>query len=209
MSPMIQSAFWEGLWSGVFELLAIGCVAFWVNIVYQRIRARQSLRRDLIEEIDAFSYDLYKPRKLYQALLDQPTLLAEIEDPKERSVQRSLLTHQCLVELTECVGRFRAIQVKLVPLFGFNVELFGYYLAIWRYLREIRKRMERRESLYFHHESPTSSDAFYRLIDQFRYRVQVIPSIKQKPQLLSTPDDIQAEMNAKGERVYQTYFGDS
>ena len=67
----MSEAFWNGLWGGVFELIALGLVAGWVNLVYQRIRSRQDLRRDLIDEIDQFSTALYRPRKLYQFLLEQ------------------------------------------------------------------------------------------------------------------------------------------
>ena len=67
----MSDAFWSGLWSGLFELIAIGLVAGWVNFIYQKIRSRQELRRDLIEEIDQFSSSLYKPRKLYQLSLER------------------------------------------------------------------------------------------------------------------------------------------
>ena len=35
------------------------------------------------------------------------------------------------------------LTLLIVPLFGYHLELFGCYLAIWRYLKQIRGRMER------------------------------------------------------------------
>ncbi len=208
MQPWMRDAFWQGLWGGVFELVALGGVAVWVNIIYQRIQSRQQRRRDLIDEIDAFSHGLYKPRKLYQATLERPLAeaVAGALSEGERAALRARRLHDCLSELTEAAGRFRAVQVKLVPLFGFDVELFGYYLAIWRYLREIRKRMERGESLYFHHEGAESADAFYRLVDSFRYRVQVAPSSSERPGLLTPPPALLARMEERGAELYAHYF---
>ena len=65
----MKEAFWQGVWGGVFDLIAIGLVASWVNMIYQRIRSRQNARKELIDELDTFSNELYKPRKVYQALL--------------------------------------------------------------------------------------------------------------------------------------------
>ena len=58
----MSEAFWNGLWGGIFQVIALGVVAGWVNLIYQRIRSRQDLRKDLVEEIDAFSNALYKPK---------------------------------------------------------------------------------------------------------------------------------------------------
>lgn len=208
MEPWMRDAFWQGLWGGVFELVALGGVAAWVNLIYQGIQSRQQRRRDLIDEIDAFSHNLYKPRKLYQSTLERPLAesIAGALTEAERATLRAQRLQDCLSELTEAAGRFRALQVKLVPLFGFDVELFGYYLAIWRYLREIRKRMERGESLYFHHEGAESADAFYRLVDAFRYRVQIAPSTSERPSLLTPPAELLARMEARGEELYAAYF---
>lgn len=206
MEPWMRDAFWQGLWGGLFELLALGMVALWVNLIYQRIQSRQRRRADLIEEIDAFSHALYKPRKLYQAALDRPELF-DFAPEGDRESLKAQRMQACLADLTEAAGRFRALQVKLVPLFGFDVQLFGFYLAIWRYLRQLRKRMERGESLYFHHESASSADAFYRLIDAFRYRVQLTKSARDKAQLITPPPHLLSEMEQEAEALYERYFG--
>lgn len=193
----MSDAFWSGLWSGVFELVAIGLVAGWVNLIYQRIRSRQALRSDLIDEIDQFSAALYKPRKLYHHLLGLPS--------SER-VNREAELLRCLEELTSAAGRFRALQVKLIPLFGFDVEMLAHYLAVWRAIREVRKRMERAESLFATHETGDSSDALYRLLDQFRYRAQVTPSVKHKPSLLNPPPALSAQIEARSVALYERYL---
>ena len=197
----MSEAFWNGLWGGIFELLALGLVAGWVNLVYQRIRSRQDLRRDLIDEIDQFSTALYKPRKIYQFLLEQ-----------KDSAQTDLMQAerlQCLREFTDAAGRFRAIQVKLVPLFGFDIEVFAHYLAVWNAIREVRKRMEKGDDLYAEHETGSSSDALYRLLDQFRYRAQVTPSIKNKPSLLAPPTGVEEAIKSRAVEIYQKYLRQS
>lgn len=194
----MSEAFWNGLWAGIFELLAIGLVAGWVNLIYQRIRSRQALRSDLIDEIDQFSAALYKPRKMYQHLLTVSS------DQQALNLEQELL--RCLEEFTSAAGRFRAIQVKLIPLFGFDIEILAHYLAVWRAIREVRKRMERSESLFATHETSASSDALYRLLDQFRYQAQVTPSIKQKPTLLTPPPTLSAQIEERSQEVYQNYL---
>ena len=206
MDLLKNEAFQEGLWGGVFEVIALGIVAFWVNVVYQKIQRRKQQRRELIHDLDAFSSALYPPRKLYQALLDRPEILEHITDERERTLYKMNLLNEYLADLTRCAGQFRALQIQIVPLFGYHVELFAYYMAIWRYLRQLRKRMERKESLYFHHETPDSSDAFYRLIDQFRYQIQITPSIHQRPSLLSPPSELRLKMQSKADDLYQAYF---
>jgi hypothetical protein len=201
----MSEAFWNGLWAGIFELCALGFVAGWVNLVYQRIRSRQDLRRDLIDEIDAFSTDLYKPRKIYQYILQEQNKKQEGRDRASPVIDHP---HQlsCLEAFTDAAGRFRAIQVKLVPLFGFDIELFAHYLAVWQAVREVRKRMERGEDLYAEHENSSSSDALYRLLDQFRYRAQVTPSIQHKPSLLSAPEGVEEQIKTRADEIYQHYL---
>ena len=201
----MSEAFWSGLWGGVFELIALGFVAGWVNIVYQRIRSRQSLRQDVIEEIDAFSTALYKPRKLYQLILAHEAETQSSSSDMKKLFDRPELL-RCLEEFTEAAGRFRALQVKLVPLFGFDVEIFAHYLAVWNAIRDVRKRMERGEDLYASHESGSSSDALYRLLDQFRYRAQTTPSIRQKPTLLSPPSPVEDQIRLRAAEVHSRYL---
>lgn len=207
MDLLNNQAFLEGFWGGVFEVIALGIVGFWINIVYQKVQSRKKQRQTLVDDLDAFSTALYPPRKLYQALLDRPEIIAHIEDEQERTMYKMKLLNQYLSEFTHCAGQFRALQVQLIPLFGYDVNLFGYYMAVWRYVRQLRKRMEQKQTLYFHHETPSSSDAFYRLLDQFRYQIQTTPSIQSKPSRLSIPTEIQRQIQTQADEIYQTYFG--
>ena len=203
-----SSAFEEGLWQGVFQLLALGIVAFWVHFVYQRYRQRSDGRQELIDEIDSFTITMYRPRKLYQLLIDtRHDCLAGIADEAARETRRAELKHGCLSDLIESIGRFRAVQVKLVPLYGYNLELFGYYMAIWRYLKQVRTRMQAGESLYFHHEQPESVDAFFRLIDAFRYRIQLSSFVGSSPGLVRPPREVLDKMGLRGKELYTEYFG--
>jgi hypothetical protein len=200
-------SFTSGLWQGVFQLLSLGIVAFFGNIIYRRYRERDTARQDLLNEIDQFTVALYKPRKVYQGMLStDPDLLAGMADP-QRQIRRIEIIEESLEELTAVTGRFRSLQVNIVPLYGYHEELFSYYLAIWRYLKEIRRRMERRENLYFHHESPESVDAFYRLIDEFRYRVMVARFVPRPPTRGRPPGEFLDRMHERGRAIYQGYFG--
>ncbi len=157
--------------------------------------------------MDTFTDRLYKPRKIYQAVLGPaPDLLAGISDDLQRECRRVEVLQRCLEEFVDVTGRFRALQVKLVPLYGFHVELFGFYLAIWRYLKEVRRRMEQRQSLYFHHEQAESADAFYRLIDRFRFRLMVEKITGQGAGLVQPPADLLKQMQQRGDAVYAEYF---
>ena len=94
----MSDAFWEGLWSGFFELIALGLVAGWVNLLYQRQRERSTAQRQLGAEIDLFLTQLYKPRKIYQLHLAREVG----EEGREAALYR------CLEELVDAAGRFRA-----------------------------------------------------------------------------------------------------
>lgn len=203
----MSEAFWNGLWGGIFELIALGLVAGWVNLGYQRIRSRQALRQDVIEEIDAFSTALYKPRKMYQMILEHEAKGSESNEHREILGRPELM--RCLEDFTEAAGRFRALQVKLVPLFGFDEEIFAHYLAVWSAIRDVRKRMERGEDLYRSHESSSSSDALYRLLDQFRYRAQITASVRHKPTLLAPPPSVEAQIKQRAEEIHMRYLSDS
>lgn len=201
------SALENAAWQCLAQVVALGVVGFFVNILYQHYRQRSTARQELIDNLDAFTARLYKPRKIYQAVITPtPDLLAGISDATQRECRRAELVQRCLEELVEVTGRFRAIQVKLVPLYGFHVELFAYYLAIWRYLKEVRRRMELRESLYFHHERAESADAFYRLIDSFRYRILLEKISGQGIGPVQPPAELLKEMKQRGAAVYAEYF---
>ncbi|HEX8199913.1 MAG TPA: hypothetical protein VF590_05460, partial [Isosphaeraceae bacterium] len=131
LSSLWQDAQFEGaLWQGLFQLVALTIAAAFGTFVFQRVRARQVARQVLIDEIDDFTTQLYKPRKLYQIFHENgDALLAEIDDPLQRRARRNAVLLQALEELIAVTGRFRSLQVKLVPLYGYNTELFAYYLA--------------------------------------------------------------------------------
>jgi hypothetical protein len=202
-----EEAFWQGLWGGIFQLLTLGLVAVIANLVYRRYRQRADARQELIDAIDQFTIRLYQPRKIYQ-LLTTPghPLLSRVADPQHLEAWRARKIERTLEQLVAAIGRFRALQVKLVPLFGYHAELFAYYLAIWRYLKEVRERMERLESLYFHHEKPESMDAFYRLIDSFRYRLLTERTVWRPPGLVRPPQDLLLQMRQQADSIYAEYF---
>lgn len=205
-SEMMNSAFWQGLWSGVFELITLSIVAFFVNIIYQKKQDLARAKRDLIDEIDDFSNSFYHPRKTYQSLIEEPAKFSNLLDEKEFKFQQYTAIQKLLYEITESIGRFRAIQVKIVPLFGYDIELFAYYLAIWKYLKQIRKKMENQESLQA--KSPEQKDLFYKMIDEFRYRILTKSLTKHAPPMIYPPADILAEMQRQSEIIYQQYFKD-
>ncbi|MEE2644168.1 MAG: hypothetical protein VYD19_04490 [Myxococcota bacterium] len=113
---------------------------------------------------------------------------------------------QALKAITESAGRFRALQVQLLHLFAYHPEIFAHYLSIWNYLRELRKRMERHESLYFHHESERSSDAFYQLLDRFRYLTQTAPMVSEAPRLMTLPEETPRALEARAATIYAERF---
>jgi hypothetical protein len=168
------SAFVQAFWQGGFQLAGLIIVAGFGTFIYQRRQARLKLREELIDSINQFAIRLYKPRKLYQAILDQTCdPLAHGAEPAQREARRLKMLYRALEEVVAATGQFRVLQVKLIPLYGHDPEIFGYYMAIWRYLKEVRGRMGRSETLYLHAEGPDSADAFYLLIDGFRYRIML------------------------------------
>src|SRR5262249_49778938 len=80
--------------------------------------------------------------------------------------------------------------------------------AIWRYMKEIRRRMEKGESLYFSNEKPEPGDAFYRLFDSFRYRVSKAGYPWRQPEIAQPPPALLARMRAAGDAVFRQYFGE-
>jgi hypothetical protein len=203
------TAFVQGLWQGVFQLVALALVAAFGTFIYQRRQARYRLRDELIDSVNQFAVNLYKPRKLYQAVIDQTCdPRAQAADPSHREARRLEVIYRSLEEVVAATGQFRVLQVKLIPLYGHDPEIFGYYVAIWRYLKEIRDRMGRSETLYFHAEKPDSPDAFYLLIDAFRYRILVRPFVRQPPGLAKPAPEVLAALRRRGDEVYAEYFPD-
>jgi hypothetical protein len=202
-----ETAFAQGFWQGFFQLLALAVAAAFGTFIYQRRQARYTLRDELIESINQFAVNLYKPRKLYQAILDQTCdPLAHLADSSHREARRLETIYRALEDVIAATGQFRVVQVKLIPLYGHDREIFGYYLAIWRYLKEIRDRMGRSETLYFHAERPDSPDAFYLLIDAFRYQIMLRPMVSRPPVLAKPSDTVLAELRRRGDEVYAAFF---
>jgi len=197
------------LWSAISQLAVLAIVGFVANIVIRRFREVSTARQDLLKEIDAFSIHLYKPRKIYQVMIDHCNeLLTGISNSDERECRRLEAIHKALEELVEATGRLRTFQVKIIQLYGYDLDLLAHYLAIWRYMKEIRRRMEKGESLYFSNEKPESGDAFYRLFDSFRYRVTKAGYPWRQPEIAQPPPELLARMRAAGDAVFRQYFGD-
>jgi hypothetical protein len=202
------AAFAQGFWAGVFQLIGLAILATFGNLVYQRVKARYALRQELIDEINEFAINLYKPRKMYQSLIEGDNdPLARIADAQQREARRLEIVSRATEEVVAATGRFRAVQVKIIPLYGHDLELFGYYMAIWQYLKEIRHRMTQCESLYSATEEVGSQDALYMLIDTFRYRVMLRRFNWEKPPLSRPPQDVLEAMRRRGDEVYAEYFG--
>jgi hypothetical protein len=203
------SAIAQGFWQGVFQLLALAIVAAFGTFIYQRRQARYALREELIESINQFAINLYKPRKLYQAIIDQTCdPLANLSNSSQREEQRLETIYRALDEVVAATGQFRVVQVKLIPLYGHDREIFGYYMAIWRYLKEIRHRMGRSETLYFHSERPDSPDAFYLLIDAFRYQIMVSPIVRRPPVLAKPSSEVLEKLRCRGDEIYAEFFSE-
>lgn len=203
-----EEGFWQGIWSAVFNIVALALTAIWVNYFFQRYRLKSTLRQELIDEVDVFTIQLYKPRKIYQSVLNNSTGLwgEDTNGGDTWGEHRLEVVRQLLGEIVEAIGRFRALQVKIVRMFGFHEQLFGHYLAIWKYLKEIRDRMERRQSLYFHHEDPTSVDAFYRLIDRFRLLVANEQIHLRQVGTVRPPMALLEKLRERGNAIYEEFF---
>jgi hypothetical protein len=201
------AAITQGFWQGVFELLALAIIAASGTFIFQRRQARYTLREELIDSINQFAINLYKPRKLYQAIIDQSCdPLAHVADASHREARRLETIYRALEDVVAATGQFRVVQVKLIPLYGHDPEIFAYYLAIWRYLKEVRDRMGRSETLYSHAERPDSTDAIYSLIDSFRYRIMLQPFIRRPPGLARPSEEVVAALRRRGDEVYAEFF---
>jgi len=197
----------QGFWQGAFQLLALALVAAFGTLIYQRRQARYALRDELIDSINQFAISLYRPRKLYQAIIDQTCdPLAHCADSSHREARRLETIYRALEDVVAATGQFRALQVKLIPLYGHDSEIFGYYMAIWRYLKDVRDRMGQAETLYFRGEGPDSPDAFYLLIDAFRYRIMLRPFVRRPPGLAKPAPAVLAELRRHGDEIYAEHF---
>jgi hypothetical protein len=198
-----ESAFW----TAAGHLVVVGVAGFVANILYKRYRDLATSRQELLKNIDEFSFALYKPRKLYQVMIDLTTdLLPEVCTAREREVRRLETIHQAMSDLVAATGRFRTFQVEIIRLYGYNMELLSHYLAIWRYLKHTRRRMERGASLYFPGEHSGSEDAFYNLFDAFRFRISVARFVHTAPSAAKPADSVVADMRRLGDEVFDQYF---
>ncbi len=197
----------NAFWTAVSQLFVVGVAGFVANIIYRRYRDLSTARQELLKNIDEFSHALYKPRKLYQVMIDCTTdLLPTVCTPNEREVRRLDTIHEALADLVSATGRFRTFQVEIIRLYGYNMDLLSHYLAIWRYLKFTRRCMERGVSLYLPGEQPGSEDAFYNLFDAFRFRISVARFVYNSPAAAKPPDSIIAEMRRQGDEVFDHYF---
>lgn len=207
MRPMLWAEtdpIMAAFWGAVFQLCVLAIAGLVANIIFRRFRDRSTARQELLNDIDLFSVQLYKPRKIYQIMVEQPEqLLAGVCTAEQRDIHRLQAIHQALQELTEATGRFRTLQVALIGLYGFNLDLLAHYLAIWTYLKELRHRMEKGESLVVGQKP--KGDAFYHLFDNFRYRVSVA-TFAPPPKLVQPPPDVLAEMQRAGDVVFKQHF---
>jgi hypothetical protein len=104
-------------------------------------------------------------------------------------------------------GRFRTLQVEIIRLYGYEMNLLAYYLAIWRYLKYIRRQIERGQSLYAPGEQPGSEDAFYNLFDMFRFEVSVARFVYRAPKAAKPPSSVVAGMRCQGDLLFDRYLG--
>ena len=105
------------------------------------------------------------------------------------------MIYRALDEVVAATGQFRVVQVKLIPYCtGMTRETLGHYMAICAY-EGIRHRMGRSETLYFHAERPDSTDAFYLLIDAFRYQI-MMSRIVRRPPVLAKPSSKSSKSSA-------------
>jgi hypothetical protein len=211
---MLIAMHWEmvesSLWSAACNLVVLAIVGVVANLIYRRFRDLMTARQELLDDIDLFSLALYKPRKLYQIMIDRaPDLLAGVATREEREARRLEAIHHALEDLVEATGRFRTLQVEIIRLYGYNMDLLSRYLAIWRYLKEVRRRMEAGVALYLPGEKPGSEDAFYKLFDAFRFRVSVARFVLRAPKAAQPPADILAHMRREGDVVFAEYFGEA
>ena len=208
MPPLFDpTAIVQGFWQGVFQLLALAIVAAFGTFIYQRRQARYALREELIESINQFAINLYKSQKRALAIIDQTCdPLAHLADSAHREERRLETIYRALDEVVAATGQFRVVQVKLIPLYGHDPEIFGYYMAIWRYLKEVRHRMGRSETLYFHAEGPDSMDAFYLLIDAFRYQIMLSPIIRRPPVLALPSSEVLQNLRRRGDEIYAKFL---
>jgi hypothetical protein len=206
--PIDWAAAERAFWMAVGQLVVIGVAGFVANILYKRYRDLSTARQELLKNIDEFSRELYTPRKLYQVMIDRTSdLLPDVCTPHQRDVRRLETIHQAMADLVAATGRFRTFQVEILRLYGYNMDLLSHYLAIWRFLKYTRRRMEKGASLYLPGEQPGSEDAFYNLFDVFRFRISVARFVHIPPAAAKPPESVIAEMRRQGDEVFDHYFG--
>jgi hypothetical protein len=203
-----STAMEAAVWNGLSQLAVLGIVGVVANIVIRRFREVSTARQELLDAIDEFSIHLYKPRKIYQIMIDgKECLLPGVCDADQRDRRRLESLHEALGGFVDATGRLRTLQVKIVQLYGYDIDLLGHYVAIWRYMKELRLRMERGEPLFVTNEKSESGDAFYRLFDSFRYRVSVARYVWRRPGVAQPPAQFVTAIRDAGDQLYKEYFG--
>ena len=177
------------------------------KISYKRYRDLSTARQELLKNIDEFSHALCKPRKLYQVMIDgRSDLLPDLCTHKERDGSPPGTIHQALADLVAATGRFRTFQVEIIRLYGYNMDLLSHYLAIWRYLKDTRRRMERGASLYYR-ASSRARKMRSTISSTCSVSASVWPALCTVRRAAAPPENIIAEMRRQGDEVFDRYFG--
>lgn len=212
----LSSEFYQGFWQGVFELLALAIVGYFINVLYASYTSRSRKKQEIIDELDRFVTNLWKPRKIYYLLQeDKLNFLNVLESEETRKLQKHRLLAKAFDDLLESIAQFRAVQIKIVTFFGLHVELLAHFMTIWFYLKEVRRRMERGETLLF--GSPRTidknipklgEDDLYVLIDRFRFLIASTPKAKMPPLHISPDPALAKQVQDRASEIYRAFFGD-
>ena len=217
---LFSSEFLQGFWQGVFELISLCVVAHFVNDLIARRTSRSSKKQEIIDELDEFVISLWKPRKLYTLILEEKlSFMQAITSPEARALKSFELRYQAFEKLLDSIGRLRSVQIKIVTFFGFEVELLAHFTAIWKYLKEIRRRMEKNETLFFgtprksapmlHSSTKMGDDDLYVLIDKFRLLIASTPPAENPPSNLAPDEKLAEKVKSRANSIYTEFFGDN
>ncbi|MEK7485655.1 MAG: hypothetical protein AABZ60_15135 [Planctomycetota bacterium] len=213
---LVSTEFWQGFWQGFFELVALGIVAYFVNVIYARRTNTNQKKQEIIDELDEFVISLWKPRKIYTLLHDQKLdFLTHLSSQESRTLEQFRLKTQAFNEFLDSIGRLRAVQIKIITFFGFQIELLAHFMAIWFYLKEVRRRMEHGETLFFGSPRQTTEveirageDDLYVLIDKFRLLIASTPKTNSPPLRLKTHPEEAKEVQRHAQEIYRSFFGE-
>lgn len=213
---LMSTEFWQGFWQGFFELVALGIVAYFVNVLYAGHTNRTQKKQEIIDELDEFVISLWKPRKIYSLLKDgKLDFLNHLPSQETKALEQFRLKTQAFHDLLDSIGRLRAVQIKIITFFGFQTELLAHFMAIWFYLKEVRRRMEQGETLFFGSPRQTADaeikageDDLYVLIDKFRLLIAATPKAKEPTLRLKTKPEEAKEVQRRAHEIYKNFFGE-